>query len=81
MPAQQPATYNIVLVAGIASDAFYLTMNKGAQAEAKKLGNVTVQFTGSPEAFSPPTQIPFLNAAIAEEAGRDPDRADRQERR
>jgi ribose transport system substrate-binding protein len=58
-------TYKLVLVAGIASDAFYLTMNKGAQAEAKKLGNVTVQFTGSPEAFSPPTQIPFLNAAIA----------------
>jgi len=57
--------YKIVLVAGIASDAFYLTMNKGAQAEAKKLGNVSVQFTGSSEAFSPPTQIPFLNAAIA----------------
>jgi ribose transport system substrate-binding protein len=65
-PAQQSATtYKIVLVAGIASDAFYLTMNKGAQAAAKKLGNVSVQFTGSPEAFSPPTQIPFLNAAIA----------------
>jgi ribose transport system substrate-binding protein len=58
-------TYRFVLVAGIASDAFYLTMNKGAQAEAKKLGNVTVEFTGSPEAFSPPTQIPFLNGAIA----------------
>jgi ribose transport system substrate-binding protein len=57
--------YKIILVAGIASDAFYLTMNKGAQAEAKKLGNVSVEFTGSPEAFSPPTQIPFLNAAIA----------------
>jgi ribose transport system substrate-binding protein len=64
-PAQQSATYNVILVAGIASDAFYLTMNKGAQAAAKKLGNVSVQFTGSPEAFSPPTQIPFLNAAIA----------------
>src|SRR5262245_572160 len=66
-PAKQSATqkYTIVLVAGIASDAFYLTMNKGAQAEAKKLGNVTVQFTGSTEAFSPPTQIPFLTAAIA----------------
>jgi ribose transport system substrate-binding protein len=57
--------YKFILVAGIASDAFYLTMNKGAQAEAKKLGNVSVEFTGSPEAFSPPTQIPFLNAAIA----------------
>jgi ribose transport system substrate-binding protein len=58
-------TYKFILVAGIASDAFYLTMNKGAQAAAKKLGNVSVQFTGSPQAFSPPTQIPFLNAAIA----------------
>src|SRR5689334_7628270 len=58
-------TYNFVLVAGIASDAFYLTMNKGAQAEAQKLGNVKVQFTGSTDAFSPPTQIPFLNGAIA----------------
>jgi ribose transport system substrate-binding protein len=64
-PAKQSAkNYKIILVAGIASDAFYLTMNKGAQAEAKKLG-VSVQFTGSPEAFSPPTQIPFLTAAIA----------------
>jgi ribose transport system substrate-binding protein len=58
-------TYKFVLVAGIASDAFYLTMNKGAQAAAKRLGNVSVQFTGSPQEFSPPTQIPFLNAAIA----------------
>jgi ribose transport system substrate-binding protein len=58
-------TYKFVLVAGIASDAFYLTMKKGAQAAAQKLGNVTVQFTGSPQAFSPPTQIPYLNAAIA----------------
>jgi ribose transport system substrate-binding protein len=67
-PAQHQSTkktYNVILVAGIASDAFYLTMNKGAQAEAKKLGNVKVQFTGSPDQFSPPTQIPFLNGAIA----------------
>lgn len=56
--------YNIVLIAGIASDAFYITMNHGAQAEAKKLG-VTVQFSGSPVAFSPATQLPFLNSAIA----------------
>src|SRR5262245_33901125 len=59
------ANYTFILVAGIASDAFYLTMNKGAQAQAKTYGNVKVEFTGSPEAFSPPTQIPFLTAAIA----------------
>jgi ribose transport system substrate-binding protein len=64
-PAAQKKTYTFYLVAGIASDAFYLTMNKGAQAEAKQLGNVKVVFTGSPAAFSPPTQIPFLNGAIA----------------
>jgi ribose transport system substrate-binding protein len=40
-------------------------MKKGAQAQAKKLGNVKVIFTGSPAAFSPNTQIPFLNGAIA----------------
>src|ERR1043165_6640380 len=58
-------TYTFYLVAGIASDAFYLTMKKGAQAAAKKLGNVKIVFTGSPAAFSPNTQIPFLNGAIA----------------
>jgi ribose transport system substrate-binding protein len=64
-PQAHKKTYTFYLVAGIASDAFYLTMNKGAQAAAKKLGNVKVVFTGSPAAFSPPTQIPYLNGAIA----------------
>jgi ribose transport system substrate-binding protein len=64
-PSQAKASYTFYLVAGIASDAFYLTMNKGAQAAAKKLGNVKVVFTGSPAQFSPPTQIPYLNGAIA----------------
>jgi ribose transport system substrate-binding protein len=63
-PQAHKKTYTFYLVAGIASDAFYLTMNKGAQAEAKKLG-VKVVYTGSPAAFSPPTQIPYLNGAIA----------------
>src|SRR5215467_2462323 len=63
-PQAHKKTLTFYLVAGIASDAFYLTMNKGAQAEAKKLG-VKVKFTGSPAAFSPATQIPFLNGAIA----------------
>jgi ribose transport system substrate-binding protein len=56
--------YKIVLVAGIASDAFYITMSHGAQAEARLRG-ASLQFTGSPVAFSPGTQLPFLNAAIA----------------
>lgn len=57
--------YKIVLIAGIASDAFYITMNHGAQAEAKMEG-ATVQFGGSSTAFSPATQLPVLNAVIAQ---------------
>ncbi len=64
-PQTTKKTYTFYLVAGITSDAFYLTMKRGAQAAAKKLGNVKVVFTGSPAAFSPNTQIPFLNGAIA----------------
>jgi ribose transport system substrate-binding protein len=63
-PEQSTATQKtFYLVAGITTDAFYLTMKKGAQAEARKLG-VKLVFTGAPNAFSPQTQIPFLNAAI-----------------
>ncbi len=64
-PQTAKKTYTFYLVAGIASDAFYLTMKKGAQAKAKKLGNVKVVFTGSPASFAPNTQIPYLNGAIA----------------
>lgn len=62
--AQAAKHYKIILVAGIASDPFYITMNHGATAEAMKEG-ASVQYTGSSAAFSPATQIPFLNAAIA----------------
>ena len=62
---QAKKTYTFYLVAGIASDAFYLTMKKGAQAAAAKLGNVKVVFTGSTQSFAPNTQIPFLNGVIA----------------
>ena len=78
-PTAQKATYTIYLVAGIASDAFYLTMNKGAQAEAKKLGNVKRRVPGSPTAFSPADADPVPERRDRPEAGRDPDRADRQD--
>jgi ribose transport system substrate-binding protein len=63
-PRSPKGELTFYLVAGIATDAFYLTMKKGAEAEAKKHG-IKLVFTGSPKAFSPPTQIPYLNAAIA----------------
>jgi ribose transport system substrate-binding protein len=53
----------IVLVPGLTTDAFYITMNKGAQAAAEALG-ITVDFQGAPN-FNPVEQIPVLDAVIA----------------
>ena len=53
----------IYLIAGITTDAFYITMKKGALAAAAKLG-VKLVFQGAP-VWSAPKQIPFLDAAIA----------------
>ncbi len=57
-------TLTFYLIPGISSDAFYITMHVGAEAAAKRLG-VNLVFQGDPNAFSAPTQIPILNAAIA----------------
>src|ERR1017187_8125047 len=57
--------YKIVFVAGIASDAFYITMNHGIQAEAKAEGLPAPQFTGSTVQWGASYEVPFLNAAIA----------------
>lgn len=59
----QQKKYTIALIPGLTTDGFYITMRKGAEAAAKKLG-VTLIFQGGPE-FSPTTQIPVLNAIIA----------------
>ena len=57
-------TLTFYLIPGISSDAFYITMHVGAKAAAKQLG-INLVFQGDPNAFSAPTQIPILNAAIA----------------
>jgi len=54
---------SIVLVPGLTTDAFYITMNKGAQAAAEALG-INVDFQGA-EDFNPTLQIPVLDAVIA----------------
>jgi len=59
--------YTIALIPGLTTDAFYITMHKGAEAAAKALG-VTLVFQGAPD-FNPVTQVPVLNAII----GRKPD--------
>src|SRR5271156_5194616 len=57
----------IALIPGLTTDAFYITMHKGAEAAAKALG-VTLIFQGAAD-FNPVTQVPVLNAII----GRKPD--------
>ena len=54
---------DITLVPGLTTDAFYITMNKGAQAAAEALG-ITVDFQGAEE-FDPVLQTPVLDAVIA----------------
>ena len=53
----------IALVPGLTTDAFYITMHKGAQAAADALGD-TLVFQGAPD-FNPVTQVPVLDAVIA----------------
>ncbi|WP_421725237.1 ABC transporter substrate-binding protein [Bauldia sp.] len=62
-PALAQDDVNITLVPGLTTDAFYITMNKGAQAAAEALG-ITVEFQGAEE-FDPVLQTPVLDAVIA----------------
>jgi ribose transport system substrate-binding protein len=55
--------FNMTLIAGVRGDEFYITMNCGAQAEAKKLG-VTLNFQG-PNEFAADQQTPIVNAVAA----------------
>lgn len=55
--------YNMVLITGDNHDPFFVTMNAGAQAEAKALG-VSVKWEG-PAQYQPSLQIPIVNAVIA----------------
>jgi ribose transport system substrate-binding protein len=56
-------TYKMTLIAGVKGDEFYITMNCGAQAEAKKLG-VKLDFQG-PDEFDASQQTPIVNAVAA----------------
>jgi len=62
-PAAAGKAYNLELVVGTKSDDFYVTMECGAQAEAKALG-VHLTVTG-PADFSASEQAPILNAVAA----------------
>lgn len=53
----------IALIPGLTTDAFYITMRKGAEHAAEALG-VELIFQGGPE-FNPTVQVPVLDAVIA----------------
>jgi ribose transport system substrate-binding protein len=53
----------VALIPGLTTDAFYITMRKGAQAAADTLGD-TLIFQGGPE-FNVVVQVPVLDAVIA----------------
>ena len=61
--AQDKKKFTIALVPGLTTDAFYITMRKGAEAAAKAVGADLV-FQGAPD-FNPVTQTPVLDAVIA----------------
>ena len=61
--AQEAEKKTIALIPGLTTDAFYITMRKGAQAAADALG-VELVFQGAPE-FNPVLQVPVLDAVIA----------------
>ena len=64
VPAQAAGKhYTITLIPGITTDAFYITMRKGAQAAADAVGD-TLSFQGAPD-FNPVTQVPVLEAVTA----------------
>jgi ribose transport system substrate-binding protein len=57
-------TYKLSFIQGVAGDGFYVTMGCGIQAEAKKLGNVTVNIQG-PAQFDPTLQNPIIESVTA----------------
>jgi len=57
-------SYNMTFIQGVAGDGFYVTMGCGMQAEAKKLGNVTVNIQG-PSQFDSTLQNPIIESVTA----------------
>jgi len=55
--------FTVALVPGLTTDAFYITMHRGAAAAAKAFG-VNLVFQGAP-AFNPVQQVPVLDAVLA----------------
>jgi len=61
--AQAAGACTIALIPGLTTDAFYITMHRGAEMAAKAVG-CELLFQGAPD-FNPTTQVPVLQAVIA----------------
>jgi ribose transport system substrate-binding protein len=57
-------TYNLTFIQGVAGDGFYVTMGCGMQAEAKTLGDATVNIQG-PTQFDATLQNPIIESVTA----------------
>ena len=57
-------SYKMTFIQGVAGDGFYVTMGCGIQAEAKKVGNVTVNIQG-PSQFDATLQNPIIQSVTA----------------
>jgi ribose transport system substrate-binding protein len=57
-------TYKMTFIQGVAGDGFYVTMGCGIQAEAKKIGNITVNIQG-PSQFDATLQNPIIQSVTA----------------
>jgi ribose transport system substrate-binding protein len=57
-------SYKMTFIQGVAGDGFYVTMGCGIQAEAKKVGNITVNIQG-PSQFDPTLQNPIIESVTA----------------
>jgi ribose transport system substrate-binding protein len=62
LPEKATKNYKITFIQGVQGDPFYITMQCGIQAEAKKLG-VTVNTQG-PQKFDPTLQKPIFDSAV-----------------
>ncbi|WP_221421526.1 ABC transporter substrate-binding protein [Microbacterium ginsengiterrae] len=56
----------VAFIAGITSDPFFRAMQLGAEEEAEKLG-IELSWQGSPSEYSAESQIPFVDAALADD--------------
>jgi ribose transport system substrate-binding protein len=61
--AAHAKSVTIALVPGLTTDAFYITMHRGAEAAAKDLGD-TLVYQGAPDP-NVTSQVSVLNAVIA----------------